>query len=1163
MLQNNTEKKNSIEIDGFRWVGNDRKMVNKKRRSGSGGVGILINNDLYIKYAISIVDDSFDGILCMKFQDKASEYSFIVTSMYLPPENSMYGRDAQPFYSHLLGLLYSNSNVDAFYIAGDVNGRIGNRSDYIPEVDPLAPRTSIDGTVNNHGEALLDFCNDSKMCIINGRICPLNDNFTSISTKGLAVVDYFFTRHDDIHNVSYFEVLTMSSALERLGVSGTAVSPTKVSDHSMIVMEICPYIVDCENDCTCTLPPCHCTPHTRTPSSDRPSNTNRPSRPPTNTCNPLPTRFNIKNVPGDFLSSPNARQSLIEIIEKIENDRQIKESIDEVYTSICELYCNEMASYFKKRDATPLSKKKHKNTTKAWWDDELSHLWKEMHNAELSYIKTKRNKLPHKHFHQEFKSKQDLFDKVYKRKKRSYLRSQTLHLENINSTDPTAFWEYIKRLGPNKKTNIPWECYDDGGNIVTNADYILEKWRTEFSHLYSPFDDISDEQKRFKEEIITNNETRETEQSFNSNNSSLNAEITPEEVSKAVKKAKCSKSPGLDGMVYDVLKNDMSVSLLTKLFNLCFKFRRVPDAWVQALIYPLPKSPTNDPRVPLNYRGISLLSAVSKLYTSTLNIRLSKFAEENELIVNEQNGFRGNRSCLDHIFVLHDILRIRKQLNSHTFCAFIDFKKAFDFVDRDFLLHKLQQLGIDGNFYFSIKALYSNTRSRVQVNDKVTEWFPVDRGVRQGDSLSPTLFSLYLNDLAVSIKAMNKGVNVGGKNISILLYADDIVLLAPTENKLQEMLNHVNSWCNTWGMKINSTKTQILHVRNHQRPRSSFVFSCGDAKLLYTETYKYLGYTIHEFLINEENVAVLTSSASRSAGRIINMFRKLKNMGIKTYESLYKSYVLPIMNYGSGVWGFAGYTKPQTLQNRLSRFYLGVHRFAPVSATKIEMNWLDPREGRWIEMLRYYNKIMQMNDDRLPKIIYKWDKSLNMETWAYEIEHIIKKVGYDTAVLGVETVDLEHAYNILLSQNQSSWRREAEMKPKLRTFIKIHNYSESQSLVQTPVTRPQRSLLSQFKLGILPLKIETDRYQGIKPENRICKICNLNLPEDELHFIFKCPALSDIRSSLMSQLNFSNVNFSSDLYIQNLKSMFHKDNISLCAIYIQRLYKKRQELIYV
>ena len=105
------------------------------------------------------------------------------------------------------------------------------------------------------------------------------------------------------------------------------------------------------------------------------------------------------------------------------------------------------------------------------------------------------------------------------------------------------------------------------------------------------------------------------------------------------------------------------------------------------------------------------------------------------------------------------------------------------------------------------------------------------------------------------------------------------------------------------------------------------------------------------------------------------MFKKVGNMGIKTYETLYNSYVMLIMNYSSGVWGYDNYTKPQVLQNRLFRFCLGVNRFAPVAATKIDMDWLDCRDARWLEMLRLFNRINIMPDDRLPKIIYKWDRN--------------------------------------------------------------------------------------------------------------------------------------------------------------------------------------------
>ena len=171
-------------------------------------------------------------------------------------------------------------------------------------------------------------------------------------------------------------------------------------------------------------------------------------------------------------------------------------------------------------------------------------------------------------------------------------------------------------------------------------------------------------------------------------------------------------------------------------------------------------------------------------------------------------------------------------------------------------------------------------------------------------------------------------------------------------------------------------------------------------------------------------------------------------------------------------------------------------------------------------------------------------------------------MNYDTSEIGENVVDLEHASKTLLSLNQTAWTREAETKPKLRTFNQIHDFNTYQTLVQTPVTRIQRSFLSQLKFGILPLKIETDRYQGIKPENRLCKLCNLNEPEDEIHFIFRCPALSEGRLSVTSHINLRNISLTTGSEIPNLRLMFQKENISSFAIYLERLYKTRQKLIY-
>ena len=1151
---NETHFKNQsdeINIDDYKWIGSNRKTIHKNARSGSGGIGVLIRHSVYAQFDIEVVDDSYDGVLAVLFVNKNSDYNFLFINAYLPPENSIYGRDAASFYSHILNLTYMYSHCDAIYFAGDVNGRVGSRADYISEVDTLVtPRTAIDETVNGHGESLLEFCNDSKFCIINGRFSPLKDNYTSVSTKGTAVVDYFLTRHSNLKNVLDFEVITMSQAVQKIGIKGAASAPNKISDHSLLIMDFLPFDTDIYNHLL----------ETNANEVDESYLIETGDIPNVK----LPPRFKITNVTSDFLASEQAKSELLQLIDEIEKCRNTQTELDCMYDRLCDMYVSEMGRHFRVIDNAAYSKRKFKCTQKEWWDDELTSLWQEMQQAEHNYIKAKRNKLPHKQLHNSFRYKQDTFDKSCKRKKRSFHYHKCTKLEEVNSSDPKSFWEYIKKLGPNKKTQIPYECYGSSGEVITDTTTVLHKWQHDFRSLYSTGTTEDAEHQHFKETIREQNTEYESSAATDQGSPELNMQFSVEEISKVIFKAKNNKAPGLDGVVYDILKNDQSVELMTRLFNFCFDKRKVPTAWLQALIYPIPKSAANDPRIPLNYRGISLLSVVSKLYTSALNFRLNKFAENNNLFVNEQNGFRADRSCLDHIYVLQDILRIRKQLNTETYCAFVDFKKAFDFVDRDLLLYKLRNNGITGNFYHAIKSLYTKTQSCVQLNDKVTNWFPVEQGVRQGDSLSPTLFSLYLNDLAVEIKDLGAGVKLGNDEIAILLYADDIVLLAPTPEKLQTMLNVINTWCKKWGMQINASKTQILHVRNHQRPRSSHQFTCGDDALCYTEYYKYLGVMIHEHLNNSINVQTLTAAASRSFGRIHNMFKALKNMGPNTYETLYLSYVLPIANYASGVWGFDFFDKPQILQNRIIRFFLGVHKFAPLASTKIEMDWLEMRGRRWLEMLRLYNRIAAMPDWRLPKLVYKWDISLGLNSWAAEVQHIAASLGMPIHLGDGEVYDLTVASNTLLKNNRLSWHLESTTKPKLRTFIKIHDFGYVQTLAKANITRYQRSLLAQLKFGILPLKIETDRYIGIAPDKRLCRACDIKEPEDELHFLFKCPSLNDTRMSAWhSVYGFTGaIDINSNDLIDTFKTMLSVEHIQATGKFIELLYKKRQKILY-
>ena len=161
------------------------------------------------------------------------------------------------------------------------------------------------------------------------------------------------------------------------------------------------------------------------------------------------------------------------------------------------------------------------------------------------------------------KRKQADFDKVLKRKKIYFQTMQCLRLEEVNSTDPNAFWDYIRRLGPNKKSKIPWECYDDNDVVVEDPERVFKSWRDEFGSLYCSTtpSEIDDEHINFKHYIVNDNE--EYERLPLDNSSYINQPFSCDEISKVFCKSNTNKAPGIDGIVYDVLKNELTTDLLT------------------------------------------------------------------------------------------------------------------------------------------------------------------------------------------------------------------------------------------------------------------------------------------------------------------------------------------------------------------------------------------------------------------------------------------------------------------------------------------------------------------------------------------------------------------------------------------------------------------------
>ena len=171
-------------------------------------------------------------------------------------------------------------------------------------------------------------------------------------------------------------------------------------------------------------------------------------------------------------------------------------------------------------------------------------------------------------------------------------------------------------------------------------------------------------------------------------------------------------------------------------------------------------------------------------------------------------------STVDNVFVLHSLITHYVNENKKLYSAFIYFKKAFDFVVKHILWYKLIQSGVRGKILNIVQSMYSSIKSRVKFDNNVSDDFTSFMGVRQGEYLSPFLFSIYLNDLENELILQGTdGFDLGMLKLYFLLYADDIVIFSETRDGLQRGLDILFEYCNRWKLTVNTDKTKIIVFR--------------------------------------------------------------------------------------------------------------------------------------------------------------------------------------------------------------------------------------------------------------------------------------------------------------------------------------------------------------
>lgn len=403
--------------------------------------------------------------------------------------------------------------------------------------------------------------------------------------------------------------------------------------------------------------------------------------------------------------------------------------------------------------------------------------------------------------------------------------------------------------------------------------------------------------------------------------------VTLREVKDLIKGLSPKKSPGADGVSNRMLRllPEALLLLLVAIFNAALRNSHFPKVWKSANVIGIHKSgkPRNNPS---SYRPISLLSNVGKLYERIILARIREFTSANNILIDEQFGFRPRHSCVQqvHRITEHILDGFSKFSHGVPTCAiFLDVAKAFDKVWHNGLVYKLYDMGMPDRLVLIIRDFLTDRSFRYKVEGSFSEPHPLTAGVPQGAVLSPTLYSLYTNDIPRL------------PNVHYALFADDTAVYAThckiniITRDLQSAASDLGHWFRRWRIEVNPEKSAAVCFSRTKSYKPAPI-KMLDRPIPWVNKVKYLGVTLDRKLTFRPHIKRVRNRAKFILGRLGILLNKNSKLSLRNKRTLYKTCVRPIMTYASVVFSHAAKSllySLQVVQNSFTRRAVGAPWF--------------------------------------------------------------------------------------------------------------------------------------------------------------------------------------------------------------------------------------------
>jgi len=1015
-----------------------------------------------------------DGIIWSEFI--VENVSFFICAVYMPHEQSVFKYECDNIWKIIELGCDKLKERGKIIVVGDFNARTGSLSS-----STTFTRKSLDKTICPRGRKLIETLEKNQLVILNGLQTASNTTHAGLTNRGKSVVDYIITEEEMIDEIGEVKIIDEGKLIVKDN-----------NEHELMSIALSCKIASKEisND-------------------SKMSDSRKDKRVPCMLNRRIPAAV-VKEKMNDCMIDGKTE------VENADNVElawiKVKERINEAMRKL-------------KMIKTP------KPTLWFYVSEEIAMIDEEM--------KTMKKKCER---YKKLKKKKRML-----KRKRKQVWEKDLMKQYVDDNDE---WKYLERCHMKGKKAKGKQFAAEGlfneKKEIVKGDKLMEIAKKAWMDLGSEEKEISNEKKRTMtdeyEHKIEKIEKVMKETKGKIINE-LDRVIEREEVEAALdgKRMRCRKASDNIGLCNEMFRNGMPnlVDTLLALFQRAFQ-EGIPAEWKEGIIIPIYKG-SGSRKSTDNYRGITILNIVGKIYCSILQNRLMLYCEQKSIIVEEQGGFRPKRGCRDQIYSLYEILNVRKSHDTNTFCCFVDFRKAYDRVWRRDMFASLHKVGIKGQMLDALKDMYVGVNSRVSVNGILTDSFAYDVGVRQGCILSPLLFSLWINTIAQSINNMNEDLgivlDIEEKNISLrrcvkmLLYADDLVLLAENAHDLQMLLNELYRLTVLHRCDINENKTKVVVYgkKKSYEQISQETWHIGDKNVERVNEYKYLGIWFDSELLFSKTIK---ERQFKCLGVITEMKEMGKKNAIVPVNMIMKvlfSKVIGIMEYGSIVWSTVIKKKEwNDLEIRMRealRAILGITN-RTVANVVIHGDLGVPSFESIVKRVRvmWWREIVCMPDSRLCKFIYRWAKS-NGSSWD-EMTNMLQH----TANPKRDELTPSEWKSACYKAEENLWRNEIEDKvgpvkdnSKLRLYKLIKCDLKREKFLDNEEIRFMRNEIIEFRGGgskalaveQFSLDIPSRNMFFKKYEERLCPHCVNPRVEDVEHCLVVCERWDELREPII------------------------------------------------